>query len=95
MSNIEVKVRAAAYNKGHVKKKLSEFENDLEVATPEQVVQNAEEIKRWVKTYIAQNITGATPTGLSGGDVSNLQDDGNVVVGRILYGGNISEILGG
>jgi len=88
-NNINVKVTAKAYERGHVKTKLSQFENDLELLTVEDLLTQIDSLKDWVRAYTAQ--TGTTTGSISGGDISF--QDNDVEVGHSVYGGDIAEII--
>lgn len=88
MSNVSVEVRALAYEKGHVKKKLSEFDNDLGALTPEQLATAVSSMKDWVRAYVSQ-YAGAGTSYIVGGDVTMI---GSANIRNHLFGGDIAEI---
>jgi hypothetical protein len=93
MADINVKITAQAYERGRIKKRLSEFENDLEMVTPENLVRSEEKLRDWVRAYVLQNGGSSGGQHIFGGNIASLDVGEGVEIRNNFYGGNIAEIL--
>lgn len=84
MSEIKVNVKALAYERAHLRTRLSEFVNDMGFMTPEALQLRLAEFYKEVLENVSSN------KGITGGDIT----DRDLAIGLILYGGDIADYGG-
>lgn len=92
MSDFKVGIKALAYERGHPKTKLSEFENDLEFVRWQELLEELTKLKEWILSNGGMGNQGVAVQGgnLDGGDIA-LRD--TTMLRREVNGQDITERL--
>ena len=90
MEQFKVNVKALAYEKSHPKTKLSEFENDSDFATQQQLLEEIAQLRDWI---LANGFTAPVAVASQGGDLNaaSITSHGNLAVGTKVDGGDITQ----
>lgn len=90
MPEVRVKVDALAYERALVKTKLSQFEDDLDNVTQDELYSSTLYTQQWVRDYVTQQGYPSTAVNINCGDVLEQQ---TANIRYHLFGGDIANII--